>query len=96
MAKSFQMSPPMAGARSGSSVNSCIVFSTQSGQVALDGDPGRGGPFMSAFAEKILVEGKSLEDVLTDIRESLMTKTKMIQMAPSYSVLTKPFYFNPC
>ena len=77
-------------------VNSCIVFSTQSGQVALDGDPGRGGPFMSAFAEKIRVEGKSLEDVLTDMRGSLMAQTKMIQMAPSYSVLTKPFYFNPC
>mmetsp|Transcript_18709 Transcript_18709/g.61423 ORF Transcript_18709/g.61423 Transcript_18709/m.61423 type:complete len:861 (-) Transcript_18709:92-2674(-) len=76
-------------------VNSCVVYSTQAGQVAFDGEPGRGGPFMSVFAANILAEDKSLNDVMEETRKSVINKTNMVQMAPFLTMLTEAFFFNP-
>uniref|UniRef100_A0A7S0EX88 Peptidase C14 caspase domain-containing protein n=1 Tax=Hanusia phi TaxID=3032 RepID=A0A7S0EX88_9CRYP len=76
-------------------INSCIIFSTQSGQVAFDGDPGRGGPFMSAFADSILLPNASLDDIMIETRKRVIQSTKEVQMAPVYNALTEKFIFNP-
>eukprot|EP00960_Hanusia_phi_P011028 323848-Hanusia_phi.AAC.2 len=76
-------------------INSYIIFSTQSGQVAFDGDPGRGGPFMSAFADSIILPNTSLEDIMIETRKRVIQNTNEVQMAPVYNALTEKFIFNP-
>jgi len=75
--------------------NSCIIYSTQSGQVALEGAPGDGGPFMSAFAGELRKEEAELNQVLIETRKIVMNSTGGAQMAPNQSLLLEQFFFCP-
>ncbi|MBU2532539.1 MAG: SEL1-like repeat protein, partial [Alphaproteobacteria bacterium] len=56
-----------------------VGLSTRLGDVALDGAPGKGSPFATAFATRIGAPGKRLDDVFTDIRLAVEAETKRFQ-----------------
>jgi formylglycine-generating enzyme required for sulfatase activity len=52
-----------------------IGLSTRLGDVAADGDAGKGSPFARAFAGKIGVPGLRIDDAFADIREAVRSET---------------------
>ena len=75
--------------------NAFIVFSTSSGSVAGDGEPGHGGPFMGKFVTEIEREGVSIDEALTNTRAQLKAESSS-HLSPSVSTSTSSFCFNPC
>ena len=51
-----------------------IAFSTQPGNVALDGE-GRNSPFTGALLHHIGTEGLSINDVMIDVRNDVLKAT---------------------
>jgi hypothetical protein len=92
------------GARSGaasrglaqveSSVGTLISFSTQPGNIALDGE-GRNSPFTSALLKSIEIPGMPLSDVMIDVRNDVLRSTGRKQVPWDNSSLTGQFYFKP-
>ena len=92
------------GARSGavsrglapvdSGVGTLIAFSTQPGNVALDGD-GRNSPFTAALLKTIEVPGLAISDVMIDVRNQVLQATGRKQVPWDNSSLTGQFYFRP-
>ena len=70
-----------------------ISFSTQPGNVALDGD-GRNSPFASALAKRIHAEGDDLSSILIGVRNDVIEATRNRQIPWEHSALTKRIYFN--
>jgi hypothetical protein len=76
------------------SVGTLISFSTQPGNVALDGD-GRNSPFTTALLKTIEVPGLPLSDVMIDVRNDVLRATARKQVPWDNSSLTGQFYFKP-
>jgi len=71
-----------------------IAFSTQPGNVALDG-LGRNSPFTKAVLNHIDRPGLSVGDMLIKVRTEVMQETADRQVPWENSSLTGQFFFNP-
>jgi hypothetical protein len=77
-----------------SGVGTLISFSTQPGNVALDG-AGRNSPFAGALAKRIASSHDDLSALLIDVRNDVRKETENRQVPWEHSALTGRFYFNP-
>jgi formylglycine-generating enzyme required for sulfatase activity len=82
----------LAPAESG--VGTLISFSTQPGNVALDGT-GRNSPYTGPLVEKIGKAGEDVLSVLTDVRNEVLAATSEKQVPWENHALRARFYFNP-
>lgn len=71
-----------------------ISFSTQPGNVALDGD-GRNSPFAAALLRNMVKPGEDLPSILINVRNEVMAATARRQVPWEHSALTAKFYFIP-
>lgn len=71
-----------------------ISFSTQPGNVALDGT-GRNSPFTKALLNHIETPGATIGDMMIDVRKQVISETAEKQIPWENSSLTGKFYFNP-
>lgn len=71
-----------------------IAFSTQPGNVALDGS-GRNSPFASALKKYIGAKSEDLFSVLINVRNDVMAATNRRQVPWDHSALTARVYFDP-
>ena len=74
-------------------VGTFIAYSTQPGNVALDGQ-GRNSPFTSALTKGIKQPGRNLTSVMIDVRKDVLTTTNGKQVPWDHSALTGEFYFH--
>jgi len=70
-----------------------ISFSTQPGNVALDGE-GRNSPFASALLKHMGTPGDDLSTILINVRTDVMNATGRKQVPWEHSALTSRFYFS--
>jgi uncharacterized caspase-like protein len=70
-----------------------IAFSTQPGNVALDGT-GRNSPFTKALLTHIETAGATIGDVMIDVRKQVIAETGERQVPWENSSLTGKFYFK--
>jgi hypothetical protein len=77
-----------------SGVGTLISFSTQPGNVALDG-AGRNSPFAGALANRLVATKDDLSAILIDVRNDVMQETQNKQVPWEHSALRGHFYFNP-
>ena len=82
----------LASAEAG--VGTLISFSTQPGNVALDGT-GRNSPYSGALARHIVATQSDLSEVLINVRRDVMAATNNRQVPWEHSALTDRFYFIP-
>jgi hypothetical protein len=82
----------LAPAESG--VGTMISFSTQPGNVALDG-LGRNSPFAGALVKQLLSSNDNISDMLIAVRRDVMKATSNRQVPWEHSALTASFYFSP-
>jgi uncharacterized caspase-like protein len=71
-----------------------ISYSTQPGNVALDG-VGRNSPFAGALVKHIDAPGDDLPTILINVRNDVMTATQRRQVPWEHSALTAKVYFTP-
>jgi uncharacterized caspase-like protein len=71
-----------------------ISFSTQPGNVALDGE-GRNSPFAAALVKHIVEPGADLPTILINVRNDVMAATERRQVPWEHSALTARVYFTP-
>jgi hypothetical protein len=76
-----------------SGVGTLISFSTQPGNVALDGT-GRNSPFAGALAKHISTSNDDLSAILIEVRNDVMQDTQRKQIPWEHSALTGRFYFG--
>jgi hypothetical protein len=76
-----------------SGVGTLISFSTQPGNVALDG-AGRNSPYASALVRHIAASSDSLSDLLIAVRNDVRKETENKQVPWEHSALTARFYFK--
>ena len=74
-------------------VGTFIAYSTQPGNVALDGK-GRNSPFTSALAKHLAGPGRNLTSVMVDVRKDVLAETGGKQVPWDHSALTGDFYFQ--
>ncbi len=77
-----------------SGVGTLVSFSTQPGNVALDG-AGRNSPFAGALVKRIATSNDDLSGLLIDVRNDVRKDTQNAQVPWEHSALTGRFYFNP-
>jgi uncharacterized caspase-like protein len=77
-----------------SGVGTLISFSTQPGNVALDGK-GRNSPYAGPLARHIGTAGEDLTNILIDVRNEVMATTEDRQVPWENSSLRAKFYFTP-
>ena len=77
-----------------SGIGTLISFSTQPGNVALDG-AGRNSPFSAALVRQLSESNDDLSAVLIAVRNDVMKETDSRQVPWEHSALTRRFYFNP-
>lgn len=70
-----------------------IAFSTQPGNVALDGK-GRNSPFAAAVVKHIATPGEDISAVLINVRNDVMSATARRQVPWDHSALTARVYFG--
>ena len=75
-------------------VGTFIAYSTQPGNVALDGT-GRNSPFASALVKHIKAPGQPLTAVMVGVRKEVLAATKGRQVPWDHSALIGNFYFVP-
>ncbi len=75
-------------------VGTFIAYSTQPGNVALDG-AGKNSPFTDALVKRMTEPGKNLTSVMIDVRKDVIAATKGEQVPWDHSSLTGDFYFDP-
>jgi hypothetical protein len=80
--------------RSTSSLGTLISFSTQPGNVALDGD-GRNSPFAAALKRHIANPADDLSTILINVRNDVVRATAAQQVPWEHSSLWARFYFTP-
>jgi uncharacterized caspase-like protein len=80
-------------APSRSNLGSLISFSTQPGNVALDGI-GRNSPFASALLKRIAAPGDDLSTILINVRNDVVRATAARQIPWEHSSLWSRFYFT--
>lgn len=71
-----------------------IVYSTQPGNVALDGD-GRNSPFTTALVRHMSVKGRNLPAMMIEVRKDVVSATGGKQVPWDHSALTSDFFFLP-
>jgi uncharacterized caspase-like protein len=74
-------------------VGTFIAYSTQPGNVALDGS-GRNSPFTAALAKGIKEPGRNLTAVMIAVRKEVLAVTNGRQVPWDHSALTGDFYFQ--
>ncbi len=89
--RSGEIGRGLATVESGS--GTLISFSTQPGNVALDGT-GRNSPFAAALVKYISTSSDDLSAVLISVRNDVMKETQRKQVPWEHSALTGRFYFN--
>jgi uncharacterized caspase-like protein len=77
-----------------SGVGTFISFSTQPGNVALDGQ-GRNSPYTAALLKHIRLAARPLTTMLTEVRREVLAATSGRQVPWDHSALTGEFYFIP-
>jgi phosphate transport system substrate-binding protein len=82
----------LAAAESG--IGTLISFSTQPGNVALDG-AGRNSPFAGALLKQLTSSNDDLSAMLIAVRNDVMRETQRRQVPWEHSALTGRFYFSP-
>ncbi len=82
----------LAPAESG--VGTLISFSTQPGNVALDGS-GRNSPYSGPLAKAIGTPGEDILSILTAVRNEVLATTGEKQVPWENHALRARFYFNP-
>ena len=75
-------------------VGTFIAYSTQPGNVALDGQ-GRNSPFTAALLEGLKEPGRNLTAVMIEVRKQVLATTSGKQVPWDHSALTGDFYFHP-
>jgi uncharacterized caspase-like protein len=90
--RSAQIGRGLASIESG--VGTLISFSTQPGNVALDGT-GRNSPFAGALVRQLATSTDELSAILIAVRTGVMKETQRKQVPWEHSALTGRFYFNP-
>ncbi|MBB4238967.1 caspase family protein [Rhizobium esperanzae] len=81
-------------ARIDSDLGSLIAFSTEPGQVALDGQ-GALSPYSESFIKRASEPNKEIRQVLTDVRRDVIAMTNGKQVPWENSSLMDSFYFIP-
>jgi tripartite-type tricarboxylate transporter receptor subunit TctC/uncharacterized caspase-like protein len=76
-----------------SGAGTLISFSTQPGNVALDGT-GRNSPFAGALVKHILSSNNDVSTLLINVRNDVMRETRRRQVPWEHSALTGQFYFR--
>jgi uncharacterized caspase-like protein len=89
--RSAEIGRGLAAVESGS--GTLISFSTQPGNVALDGT-GRNSPFAGALVKHISTSRDDLSALLIAVRNDVMNATQRKQVPWEHSALTGRFYFN--
>jgi len=74
-------------------VGTFIAYSTQPGNVALDG-AGRNSPFTAALAKRVAEPDRNLTSVMIDVRKDVLNATNGKQVPWDHSALTGEFYFH--
>jgi hypothetical protein len=74
-------------------VGTFIAYSTQPGNVALDGD-GRNSPFTAALVKGVKAPGRNLTAVMIEVRKEVLSVTGGKQVPWDHSALTGDFYFH--
>ena len=74
-------------------VGTFIAYSTQPGNVALDGQ-GRNSPFTAALTKAVGIPGRSITTVMIDVRKDVLAATGGRQVPWDHSALTGDFYFQ--
>ncbi len=74
-------------------VGTFIAYSTQPGNVALDGT-GRNSPFTAALAKNMKAPGRNLTAVMIDVRKEVLAVTNGKQVPWDHSALTGDFFFH--
>jgi hypothetical protein len=90
--RSTQIGHGLAAVESGE--GTLISFSTQPGNVALDGT-GRNSPYAAALLKHIATPGDDLPTILINVRNDVMQATNRRQVPWEHSALTAKFYFIP-
>ncbi len=75
-------------------VGTFISYSTQPGNVALDG-AGRNSPFTAALAAHVSEPGRSLTALMIEVRNDVLKATGGRQVPWDHSALTSDFFFQP-
>ena len=75
-------------------VGTLVSFSTQPGNVALDGS-GRNSPFAAALVKHIHQTKDDLSNILIAVRNDVLKDTKGQQVPWEHSALTGRFFFDP-
>ncbi|MEW5965288.1 MAG: caspase domain-containing protein [Pseudomonadota bacterium] len=74
-------------------VGTFIAYSTQPGNVALDGT-GRNSPFTAALTKGIRLKDRNLTAVMIEVRKEVLAVTQGKQVPWDHSALTGDFYFQ--
>ena len=74
-------------------VGTFIAYSTQPGNVALDG-AGRNSPFTQALAAHVVEPGKNLTAIMIEVRNDVLKATEGRQVPWDHSALTSDFFFQ--
>jgi formylglycine-generating enzyme required for sulfatase activity len=70
-----------------------IIYSTESGQEALNGT-GMHSPFVESFVNQINSTDKKIEDQMKDVKKEVLQKTNGSQSPTAYGILVEDFYFK--
>jgi uncharacterized caspase-like protein len=89
--RSANVGQGLAQVRTG--VGTFIAYSTQPGNVALDGQ-GRNSPFTSALTKAVQEPGRTITTVMIDVRKDVLAATGGRQVPWDHSALTGDFYFH--
>ncbi|MEZ5924075.1 MAG: caspase family protein [Hyphomicrobiaceae bacterium] len=82
-------------ARIDAGVGTLIAFSTEPGNVALDGEKGGTSPFTSAFVKHALTPAIDVRQMLTAVRNEVIATTQGKQVPWENSSLVEDFFFVP-
>ena len=74
-------------------VGTFISYSTQPGNVALDGE-GRNSPFTGALSKRIAERGRNLTALMIEVRKDVLKVTGGAQVPWDHSALTSDFFFE--
>lgn len=75
-------------------VGTFVSYSTQPGNVALDGS-GANSPFTTALVKGVRATGQNLTSVMVGVRKDVLAATQGKQVPWDHSSLTGDFYFHP-
>lgn len=74
-------------------VGTFVAYSTQPGNVALDGQ-GRNSPFTAALTKALANPERTLTSIMIDVRKDVLSATNGRQVPWDHSALTGEFYFK--